>query len=924
MASHQVLEQRGLMASDNELTLPKGALVEGTNVIIRNRGVIEPKRGMKFVGQSLGSPAAHTFGASNARSTAGAFFGTTLVHQYGAVLQSYDGSSFADYTGTFIGPDTAQQRMKFVEFAQSLVLTTSAGPYILDAAAGTPELMGVPRAWDCKRTEVSLSGNPGDGWMSTDCKVAYRVVWGKKDANGRLKLGAPSGRVTIHNPANIIAAIGTITIVGTGMVFVDTATEHGFEADDTFTVSPGEAGITAGTETVDSASGVTDSRFYWNAGGAPPAGSNTVEQTLSSGLKNVALRVRIPTGITTSYFFQVYRSFESPTMNTEPDDELYLVHEAAIAAGDVTAGYVDIVDKTPESLLNLGTPLYTNANTGDGIEAANFRPPLCRDLFSWDGRLFAVNTTERHRFELQLLGVGSPDGAQNDDTVTIATRTYTFKNSPGAATDVQLHSISTPEENIERTAQNLVEVINADAGNTWVFAYYVSAHDDVPGKVLIEQREFSSGLGQFTVYASRIASWHPWLTTGSTGAQTSNNNRRKNGISYSKQGEPDSWPLGNYLPDIGSPNWETLRGLPLGDKAYVFTQGPKDVGGIWTLYGQAPYVAKQIDQSAQLVAPDTAIIHDNQIFALTTQGFVAISDGGVRIVSKPIEDELIKAIAQLGTTLKRYAFAVSYESERLIELWLPASTSDTSCKVCHVYNSLTDTWTKYSGDRTWGVVNPSTNVLYEGAGDKNSIRIERKDVLRTDYADESVAVTINTGGSASVVLADATDVAIGDILYQSATKIALVTGKTSNTLAITTPTAAFTSGSAQVEKAFTSTVRYAAAAPGGPDLLKHFRDLTLHFRRFFAKLLTATFTSEIGTTEKTRPCARSDYTTAAVTLAPVTSEAGPRNVPVEVPIEQAECTQLRVGITIREAWGVWALNGHTLTHDAISDTKGAR
>lgn len=399
MATLSVIRNRGLMTADNAFSGEQdGALDETTNCVVRYRDVLEPRRGQKYLGQTESSATARTFGGSGERSSEGVFYRDTLViHYRGTVLSRDTGAAFSDYSGSFTPPDPTVLRMKFMEAVENLYFTSSIGPYVLDAIAGTPALAGVLRAFDVDRTQTTLDGAPGDGWFEPDGQVAYRVVWGIKDANGTPKYGWPSGRVAITNPATFTQAVGVMTIVGTGYVKVSQP-NHGFNVGDAFTVSPGEAGIPAGTETVDGTQPFDADSFYFFAGGAPPPGNNTVIQTITSGNKNVSLRVKLPTGVTTSHYFRVYRSPQSALASLPAADELFLVYEGTITAGDITAGYVDVDDLLSEVLLDAGFPLYTNPNTGDGIESANARPPIAKDICYWQDRAWYINTTDRHRF----------------------------------------------------------------------------------------------------------------------------------------------------------------------------------------------------------------------------------------------------------------------------------------------------------------------------------------------------------------------------------------------------------------------------------------------------------------------------------------------------------------------------------------------
>lgn len=105
-----------------------------------------------------------------------------------------------------------------------------------------------------------------------------------------------------------------------------------------------------------------------------------------------------------------YRSI-SATTAAGLVDEMFLVSQVAL----FTVADVTISDTTPDGFLQTNAyPLYTNANTGVGIEKAKDLPPVARDI-AWSPsarRMLFANTTSKQRLFLTLLGVGAPNGLQ--------------------------------------------------------------------------------------------------------------------------------------------------------------------------------------------------------------------------------------------------------------------------------------------------------------------------------------------------------------------------------------------------------------------------------------------------------------------------------------------------------------------------------
>jgi hypothetical protein len=110
---------------------------------------------------------------------------------------------------------------------------------------------------------------------------------------------------------------------------------------------------------------------------------------------NAKASFTVPSSLTPDYFYQIYRSesVQAPlgfdVSEIDPGDELNLVYEAGLTAADIIAGVVEIEDVTPESFRANGTPLYTNALSGQGILQANDRPPIAKDIALFKNSTFS-------------------------------------------------------------------------------------------------------------------------------------------------------------------------------------------------------------------------------------------------------------------------------------------------------------------------------------------------------------------------------------------------------------------------------------------------------------------------------------------------------------------------------------------------------
>jgi hypothetical protein len=256
-------------------------------------------------------------------------------------------------------------------------------------------------------------------------------------------------------------------------------------------------------------------------------------------------------------------------------------------------------------------------------------------------------------------------------------------------------------------------------------------------------------------------------TSGSTSFSitdvSSDNEVSINRIYFSKYQQPEAVPLVNYI-DVGPKDKSILRILALRDNLFILKED-----GIYRLTGNiAPNFNVTLhDNSAILIAPDSAVVLNNQIYALTNQGITRITDTGVGIVSRPIEDE-IRKVTTNDYSYSTVAFGVSYETDRSYLLWLPTTENDTSdATQCLRFNTFTQAWTKWIKTNVGGIVNPRNDKLYLGAGSQY-IEEERKDFVRQDQADYQYDLQIPANGVNGTTVRVSTNVNIetGDAIVQ--------------------------------------------------------------------------------------------------------------------------------------------------------------
>lgn len=387
---------------------------------------------------------------------------------------------------------------------------------------------------------------------------------------------------------------------------------------------------------------------------------------------------------------------------------------------------------------------------------------------------------------------------------------------------------------IEETARSLVSVINQDA-NSPVNAFYLSGANDLPGKILLENKsledkpfyvsidnigtigediggEFNPNLpinkiptisinspdealitltnhgyldsdvvylyapnndpalaGIYTisnVTANTFTIEQQILTADSTNAfvfltsQTSDNLETPNRIYYSKLGQPEAVPIVNTI-DVGGKDKPIERILALRDSLFILKED-----GTYILSGTAPFSVRLLDNTSTIIAPDSAVVMNNQIFCLNEDGIANINETGTSLISRSIEN-LILDVLDEGFDFRLNSFGVAYESDKAYFLFLPTKKSDTVATQAYRYNIFERTWTRWTVPATSGYVS-SKNILYLGDGNRNYLLKERKNKDRTDFADRNFSLSIPNDSviGTKVRVSNATEIEIGDVVVQ--------------------------------------------------------------------------------------------------------------------------------------------------------------
>lgn len=329
---------------------------------------------------------------------------------------------------------------------------------------------------------------------------------------------------------------------------------------------------------------------------------------------------------------------------------------------------------------------------------------------------------------------------------------------------ILLSDSPSPAIQIDETARSMVNVINKNTDEV-VNAFYLSGPTDIPGQMLLEVRDVSTT--SFSVYANDSAtgeSFNPTLPSGPGDTEFVGTSETKaNRVMFSKLQQPEAVPLVNFI-DVGPQDKGISRILALRESLFLLKED-----GIYRLTGiDGNFTVDLFDESTKIIAPDTAIVLNNQIYCLTNQGVAQISDTGVQIVSKQL-DNVIQTLTSSNYEFENSSFGVSYETDRAFLLFMPSTVNDTVATQAYRFNTFTDSWTRFPISKTCGLVNPSDDKLYLGPADENFIEQERKNFSRTDYADRKFNLFIppNSVDGKDVSLSQSNITSDGDAIVQT-------------------------------------------------------------------------------------------------------------------------------------------------------------
>jgi hypothetical protein len=816
----------GLVTQYNPLNVQPGALILADNAIVRRENIIEDRRGYAV------------YGALSNNATALLTFLSRVIAHNGTKVSYDDGAgtgNYLDYTGAYTAP--SDQKMRFVEAFSNLYATTNVGIQVFTDVAGTAaRKAGAPRSLDPSYILNAASS----GFLPTSSQCAYRVVLLRTDSNDNNLYGYPSQRLWVTNstgssknvdltlffPSEMASADATQYTVqvyrtqhnsGGGVASDSAGDEMGLVYEYTPTSSDITTGFVTFTDSVDNS--LVGTSLYTSPSQETITGANE-RPPLS---KDMALYKSV-------YMFYANTATKQRLSPISVVGTQYL---GVKTTGTITSGSNQLTTLASTNAIVTGMTI-----TGTGIPAGTTVSSI-------------VGTTVTMSANATASTVGVSVTFVTPATITIAGTTYSFAAAEDTSTGkVGVSVTGTAAVDIALTAQSIVRVINRYATNTTVYAYYISDANGLPGKIMLEER--SVGGSAFTIQVSASAiqgsfSPQPPISPATKTACTSKSQIQKNAVYFSKAQQPEAVPALNYLL-VGPANKAILRIAALRDSLIVIKEE-----GIYRITGENPqsFTVSILDNTVFCKAADSVAVLANQVWMLSNQGVVAISDTNVQVVSREIEPNILPLLTY--GAISTATTGAGYESDRTYLLSTITSSGDTVQNQTFVYNYFTRTWTRYTFGFNAAIVDPATDKLFFSKPGVANVYRERKNFDNSDYCDpeSTITVTAINGDYVSFTISGGQVPSDGWVIQQGFTQIPIVSLQATlgvyTALLESTPPASWTTGAATIFPNVGMEVIWDAWGGGNFGLLKQVSEFCLLADNIpgnsTATSLIATFTS---------------------------------------------------------------------------------
>lgn len=660
----------GLWTNGNKFAAPAGSLSRADNARCEKPGLYSQRKGYQQV-YATGAGPVIAIGEYAGGDPAGA----KVVIQYQSAINR-DGLSYPTANGPPVTWAVGYPQTRFIELFRRLYATTDLGVrrFEFGLTVGVSAFTNdAGRMWAPDILSTSAASGATGGFLANGSSVIYRIAWGYTDTNGYLIMGAPSGPITITNStggaANVVLnLIAPEPVNGSNLpnsYYIYRSTQvAGTPSDDVFLTAQGKTNSIAYGGTF-SVTDITPDALLGDA-------------LYTNATQEGALAANFQPPYAADMVFAFNKLFFLQT-RARPAFQLNLIATSPLRVGD--------------TLAIAGTTFTLSASTTSSTQVA---------LVTSGSASSNVETTARN--------IANAVSMASNIGVPVVMYGHYISSSSDAPGQIWVEAIgsgsatfSTPTFSTPTLSVAIGGLVRA-SGTTVTATTSTNHNLSVGDVVTVTCSDANFGTGSRTVATTPTATTFTYAQSGSNVSSTTTATVKrtspdpssafvvdmspqlrayqKNGIAWSKDGEPDAVPETNYG-TIGSQDAALLHGVYLRDSLFLFKQD-----GLWRANddGQGGINLQLVDSRIILRNSNLAAVLHNNLYAFVAEGVALITEGGIgSIISIPVNAELNTAIqANLST-----AFMWADDASGQLRIEDGASQS-------YVYNVVTQCWTHHT------------------------------------------------------------------------------------------------------------------------------------------------------------------------------------------------------------------------------------
>lgn len=807
------------------------------------------------------------------------FDDATFVHSESASkIKVVDGQTLTGQYAAAQPDGHPSYRLKTAVNGRHLHAATDKGVVVVESAnTVTPRVSGIQAPTLPIGTVVADTGSPiPPGWLADGASVAYRVVFGFKDENDVVHLGPPSERIVVTNTT------GSLGNVYLGVALINAPVDvNGDLISGLFVQFYRSAVVTSPTQPTDLLQLATEVNVdptvytrnseFFTTDIAPPEFVAAQLPLYTNEEQEGATQANEPPPYSTDLASWSQRLWYA---NTRQPDSLAVQllgvgggGNANLDATGLRVGDTITIDTGATSVtLTASTATDSNAQTflvySAGTPTENISRTLEQLATCVNGQValdrsdiiayLVTDATFDIRSNILFRRLTVDETSSTGFTVTYATPLLTcvYTSSVGTTHTFTLAGhgflVGDKVEMRSTAVVSFITPVTITAVTTNTFSF-VSTNPNISLATKVKRR-----------FADTV--WNPDLSVG----QTSENQRSPERLYYSKVLEPEAVPALNYI-DVGTAGKAILRIQPQRDRLLVFKEE-----GTFAIYGDYPFSAQLVDDTVQIIAPDSVTAIGSTVFALMDDGIVAVTEGSIQPIDEPIDSLLKPYFASSKLTTTATAFGVGYESEKVFALFMPNIGVTGYGAKAYVYGLASGAWTTWSfpAERKCGRVSPSLDAGFYGLAASPYLVKDRKTSTIADY--------IQDDGLTPII----------------------------------------------------STVQWAPTTLGAPYATKQVREAHFHFREVKRNSsANRTILAQFSLKTDIVPAGESIFAwPGGDSTLPAGTVIGPAELPLQfrklVPQPVQRATYYTLGLSAIVETTYWALNGYSLVYEGTSERTG--